>query len=301
MDSRKPARDAHRWAMAGSFSLLVTPMDWDARIDACAYDRLVDFHLTQRSQGLFTVCGTGEMHCLTRDERLWMARRAVERSGGLPVVATGNLGATLRDQVDETARMSDTGVAAVVVVPPPRRLSDAALLRYFRRLSAVSSVPLLLYEWPSRRHPRIAASVFGALVHEHRVCGIKDTSGSTQALVDKIRCAGAGIVYQASAPLLCSALDAGARGIMAIVSSVRPDLCSAAWRAHVAGERGQLQNMATKIVLLDALMDRCHPQGAKWLLHRRGLLGSYQIRAGRSVGEGDVVALQTWIAVHRQV
>lgn len=279
--------------LEGSFALLVTPMDASARVDDVAYDRLVDFHL-EHSRGLFAVCGTAEMGALTAEERLWLARRAVTRAGTLPVVATGNLGRTLRDQLEETARMSETGVVAVVAVPPPRRLSDDALLAYFGRLARASSVPLLLYEWPGRRYPRISASVYGALVREVGVLGIKDTTGSLNALAEKVRSGDGAVVYQASAPLLVPALRAGARGIMAIVSAVTPQLCTDAWQAHVRGDRRALELAVTKMVLLDALLDRCHPQGAKWLLRRRGLLHSDCIRAGRRVGEADAAALEIW-------
>lgn len=58
------------------------------------------------------------MHWLTLDERLALAVRTVERSEGIPVLATANLQPERADHGEEMARMSATGVAGIVLVPP---------------------------------------------------------------------------------------------------------------------------------------------------------------------------------------
>lgn len=157
----------------GSFTLAVTPFVADGRIDRDAYARLIEYHLRAGAQGIFTVCGTGEMADLTAEERLWLAEEAVARAGDCPVVATGNLEADPAAQADEVARLSQTGVAGVVLVPPRSHSGDPeALFHYFATLARRAAVPVLLYEWPGSRPAEVPAAVYARLVRECGVVGI---------------------------------------------------------------------------------------------------------------------------------
>ena len=102
----------------GVFALLLTPFQTDGTIDWGCFDRYVDWQVSHQPQGIFSVCGSGEMHWLTLDERLALAARTVERSEGIPVLATANLQPKRAGHGEEVARMAATGVAGVVLVPP---------------------------------------------------------------------------------------------------------------------------------------------------------------------------------------
>ena len=279
---------------SGSFTLLTTPLGPDGEIDWAGYDRLVDYHRASGGQGLFAVCGTAEMHVLTMEERLRLAEVAAARAGGLPVVATGNLEPDLEAQVAEVRRLSRTGVAGVVLVPPARRPDDEGLYGWFARLASASAVPTLLYEWPGRQPKGIPAAVYGRLVRQCGVVGIKDTTCTRAGLAAKLEAAPEGIVYQANNPLLVAAMEAGARGTMTITSAVRPDLLGALWSAHQAGDTARRAALAREIVFLDAVLAACHPGGAKWLLQRVGVLDDSGCRGGRLPDDAEQAALEAW-------
>ena len=283
----------------GSFTLLVTPFHEDGRIDPVSYAALVEHHLAAGGQGLFAVCGTSEMAELTLDERLWLAREAVARVGGaVPVVATANLEREPAAQADELARMAETGVSGVVLVPPRQHSGEpGALLEYLGRCAARSPVPVLLYEWPGSRPSHIPAEVYGQLVAECGVVGIKDTTCTREGLAAKVAAAPGSIVYQANNPLLYEGLARlGARGTMTITSGARPDLLAALWRAHRAGQPQEAAALAREIVFLDAVLAGGHPAGAKWLLQRAGVIAGHRVRSGggRALSDADVASLAAW-------
>ena len=283
-----------RLDFSGSFTLLVTPFVPGGGIDWPVYDRLVDYHRVSGGQGLFAVCGTAEMQALTSDERLRLAEVAAARSPGTAVVATGNLEPDLESQVEEVRRLSRSGVAGVVLVPPARRPDDNGLYEWFARLASVSAVPTLLYEWPGRQPKGIPAAVYGRLVRQWGVVGIKDTTCTHAGLAAKLEAAPEGIVYQANNPLLVAAMEAGARGTMTITSAVRPDLLGALWSAHQAGDTARRAALAREIVFLDALLAACHPGGAKWLLRRVGVLDDIRCRGGGLPDDAGRAALEAW-------
>lgn len=288
---------AGTWRYEGSFTLLVTPFHEDGRIDEVSYARLVEHHVAAGGQGIFAVCGTSEMAELALEERLWLAREAAARAGAVPVVATADMEADPAAQPDEVARMSQTGVAGVVLVPPRQHSGDPeALFLHFARLAAASAVPVLLYEWPGSHPSEIPASVYGRLVAELGIAGVKDTTCTRAGLAAKVAAAPGSIVYQANNPLLLESLADGARGTMTITSAARPDLLAALWRAHVEGRQAAATALAREIVFLDAAIGPCHPAGAKWLLQRAGVIGGVKTRAGgkRTLQDTDRAALRTW-------
>jgi 4-hydroxy-tetrahydrodipicolinate synthase len=282
----------------GNFSLLVTPFDAEGRIDAVGYGRLVDYHLAAQPQGIFAVCGTSEMAALTPDERFWLAGEAVRCVGGaVPVVATANVCSDPRDQLDEVARMSSSGVDGVVLVPPRQHDgSPDALFEYFSSLARRSAVPVLLYEWPACRPAHVPADVFGRLVREVGVRAVKDTTCTRSGIAAKVAAAPEATVFQANNPLLVEGFRQGARGTMTITSAARPDLLSALWRAHVGGRLQEVAALAREIVFLDGVLGPAHPAGAKWLLQRAGVLTWIGTRGGSVPSEAAIAALQAWAA-----
>ncbi|HUX22845.1 MAG TPA: dihydrodipicolinate synthase family protein, partial [Spirochaetia bacterium] len=227
-----------RGSFKGVYSLLLTPFREDRSIDWEAYERYLDWQLAQGPDGLFAVCGSSEMKWLTLEERLELSARAVKGAGDTPVVATANLGADLSGHSEELRRMADTGLAGVVLVPPPglgenqERLGD-----YFAGVLDSSACPTLIYEWPMVSPYLIDASIYGMLVAQHGLAGIKDTTCTIEGITAKIERTGAATVFQANAPFMLDSILRGADGIMAIITTAAADLTIDFWRAALEQRR----------------------------------------------------------------
>jgi 4-hydroxy-tetrahydrodipicolinate synthase len=259
----------------GVFSLLLTPFLADKSIDWTAYDRHAAWQLEQGPAGLFAVCGSSEMKWLEAEERISLARRAVELAGGVPVVATANLLPDAARHPDEIRRMADTGVAAVVLVPPPGMGENQDQLgEYFARLIDLSPCPSLIYEWPMVKPYLIDARIYGELVRDHGLAGIKDTTCTMEGISGKIQVTGPATVFQANAPYFAEAIRAGAGGIMAITTTAAGDVAVSYWREESQGvglsERARV--LHELLVLLDCAMVRgdAYPATAKHLAALRG-------------------------------
>jgi 4-hydroxy-tetrahydrodipicolinate synthase len=286
----------HPQKFDGVFALLLTPFHADGTIDWNAYDHYVDWQLSHGPQGLFAVCGSSEMKWLTLDERLALARRAVDRAGDVPVVATANLEEEVDAHADEIERMAETGVAAVVLVPPqgmghePERFAA-----YFAGLADNAPCPVILYEWPLRAPHLIPADLYADLVHAHGVLGIKDTTCTLDGIRAKIDAAPDSIVYQANTPYLIEAIDMGARGIMAITSTAAADAVVYFWQAAQdhAPETAQRHQ---SLVFLDALLRFGYPATAKYLAAQRGILMEMHCRWPATFPAEAAKALDLWLA-----
>ncbi|MBE3577922.1 MAG: dihydrodipicolinate synthase family protein [Limnochordales bacterium] len=255
----------------GVVALLLTPFQPDGQIDWKCYEAYVDWQLSLGVKALFAVCGSSEMKWLSFSERLELARRAVSRAGRIPVITTANLEPNPAEHKAELHRLIDTGVSGVVLVPPPGLARDQVLLgEYFAELADTSSCPVFLYEWPQVWPYSISPSVFRNLVRNHGVLGIKDTTCTIEGIVAKIRAAPEAIVYQANTPLALDAVEAGARGMMAITSTCCADLAVKFWQLAL-GKAQETKRVHARLVFLDAILRMAHPATSKYLAALRGI------------------------------
>lgn len=294
-------KNADRMDFEGVFALLLSPFQTDGRIDWDCYDRYVDWQLNHRPSGLFAVCGSSEMNNLNLEERLALATRAVERAGPVPVLATANLEPDVTMHGAEVARMASTGVAGLVLVPPDGLgQNQNELLDYFASLADQADCPVFLYEWPQRKPCEIAPETYAALVRDHGVHGIKDTTCTREGILAKIEAAPTAVVYQANTPFLIDALEYGARGIMAITSTAAADLLVEFWTRFTGGEpQAALQHQ--QLIFLDAILRFGYPASAKYLVHLRGLPIELTCRTQGVLSREAARALSVWWDFYNQV
>ncbi|QQE80565.1 dihydrodipicolinate synthase family protein [Alicyclobacillus sp. SO9] len=256
----------------GVYSLLLTPFQSDKKIDWDTYEKYVEWQLAFQPNGLFAVCGTSEMKWLLRSERMELAKRAVKRAGNLPVIATANLDDDRQMHKEEIQEMIETGVSGIVLVPPLGLGIDASQLEeYFSELIELSSVPVLIYEWPQTAPHIVSAETFSSLVKRTGLRGIKDTTCTLEGISEKIKSISGydATVFQANIPFLLDSLDVGVEGIMAVVSSCCADWVVELWqRRHDLSARGDLYS---KLLQLDMLLRLGYPATGKFLARARGI------------------------------
>ena len=287
------ALPARRIAVEGVISLLLTPFHPDGSIDWVTYDAYVDWQLAQRPAGLFAVCGSSEMKWLTLEERLELARRAVDRAGAVPVFATANLGPDLIGHAHEIELMAATDVTAVVLIPQSALAGDPVrYAEYLLRLVDGSPVPVLLYEWPQVDDYLLDIAVVSAVAHA--VSGIKDTTCTLDGIGDKLRVASDTIIYQANLPFLVDSLRMGARGIMAVVSTACADRLVGLWDSFQIGS-ADLHRRHRELVLLDGLLRQAYPATAKYVVARRGIPMPLTTRWPGPLAAETVRALDVWL------
>ena len=103
---------------SGSMVAIVTPMTADGGLDWPAWDRLLDFHVREGSDGIVVAGTTGESPALSVDEVEELTRRAVARCRGKVKVIVGAGTHSTAGTVARTRALSRLGVDAVLLVTP---------------------------------------------------------------------------------------------------------------------------------------------------------------------------------------
>src|ERR1700690_698778 len=103
---------------SGSLVAIVTPMTAEGAVDWPAWDRLLDFHLTEGTDGIVVAGTTGESPVLSLDEIEELTRRAVAAARGRVKVIVGAGTHSTATTVSRCRSLSRLGVDAVMFVTP---------------------------------------------------------------------------------------------------------------------------------------------------------------------------------------
>jgi 4-hydroxy-tetrahydrodipicolinate synthase len=194
---------------------IVTPFDERLRVDEDAFVSLMAYLAANGSDGL-VVCGTtGEASTLSDEEHLGLIELAVrERPDGVSIIAGAGSNDT-RHAAQLTERAGELGVDAVLSVTPYyNRPSRRGILAHYEAVSAASSVPVVLYNIPSRTGTDMPNDLLARLAQLDHIDFVKQSNAENLAPVDGLR------VYAGNDDLFARTLDMGEAGGILVASHI---------------------------------------------------------------------------------
>jgi len=166
--------------LKGSFPALVTPFK-NNEVDYNSLEKLLNFHLENKTDGLVLLGTSAESPTLANDEKENLLRFCVQRlKGKLPlVVGTGsnNLSVT----VSATQKAETLGLDyAMIVTPYYNKPNQEGLYLYYKEIIKHTKLPIVVYNVPSRTGCDIAAETIIKLANEfpQNIVAIKEASGN---------------------------------------------------------------------------------------------------------------------------
>jgi 4-hydroxy-tetrahydrodipicolinate synthase len=158
---------------------MVTPFK-NNDVDYNAVEKLLDFHLKNKTDGLVILGTTGEASSLANDEKESLLRFCVLRlKGKIPVVA-GTGSNNLNQTIAATQKAEQLGLDyALVVTPYYNKPNQEGLYLFYRELLKKTNIPIILYNVPSRTGCNISAETMIRLANEfpNQMISIKEASG----------------------------------------------------------------------------------------------------------------------------
>jgi 4-hydroxy-tetrahydrodipicolinate synthase len=261
---------------SGSMVAIVTPMTADGNLDWAAWDRLLDFHLHDGTEGIVVAGTTGESPALALEEIEELTRRALARCRGKLKVIVGAGTHATADTVLRTRLLSRTGVDAVMLVTPYyNKPTQEGLYRHFTAAADASAAPVILYNVPNRTAVDLLPATVARLAKHPRIAALKEAVGSIgRARELAAVCPPEFAVLSGDDPTAVEFMAAGAKGVISVTANVAParmrEACDAALRGDLARARAidaQLQPLHKDLFV------EANPIPVKWALARMGLIG----------------------------
>ena len=162
----------------GSAVAIVTPFK-DGGVDFETLGELLDFQLENGTDAV-VVCGTtGEASAMTYQERSEAVAFCVRHVGSRVPVIAGSGSNSTENAVTLSREAERRGADALLVVTPYyNKATQAGLLRHYRTIADAVSLPIILYNVPSRTGVSVAPETYAALAEHPNIAGVKEASGN---------------------------------------------------------------------------------------------------------------------------
>ncbi|MDH3646101.1 MAG: 4-hydroxy-tetrahydrodipicolinate synthase [Gammaproteobacteria bacterium] len=259
----------------GSYVALVTPMALDGRVDTKAYERLLEYHLERGTAGFIIGGTTGESPTLTPTELCELIRLAVHTvDGRVPVIGgcgTNNTATT----VALTQQVCEAGAQGCLVVTPYyNKPTQEGLYQHFTVVADAATVPVILYNVPSRTGCDLLPETVARLAEHPRICAVKEATGDVQRTRDILsRCGGQLDVLSGDDSSALELIFAGAVGVISVTANAAPEAMAKMCAAALDGDRERALAIDEDLRdLHQALFIEANPIPVKYALYRLGLI-----------------------------
>ena len=261
--------------LRGSIVALVTPMRADGSIDWEAHERLVQWHVESGTAGIVPMGTTGESATLNTQEHLEVISRTIELASGRIFVVAGTGSNSTEETLHQTKEAESLGAdACLLVTPYYNRPTQEGLYAHFKKVAETTSVPLVLYNVPSRTGCDLLPETIGRLSSIEGIVGIKEASGKIER-VSKIRSVSAGdfFILSGEDALTLEMMNNGAVGTISVTANVLPkamaEFCDSFLSGNVkrASAIDEVLQSVHEILFIES-----NPTPAKWALHQMGII-----------------------------
>lgn len=273
MEKKQSRRENH--FPGGVWPVMLTPFTRDNQVDYAALEELIEWYRAEGVSGLFAVCQSSEMFFLSLEERVGIAAFVKQKAGSLPVIASGHIGESFEEQVEELCRMGDTGADAVILLTnrlAAREESDLVWLRNLERLlkELPEDMKLGFYECPYPYKRVLSKEMARWCADTGRFYFLKDTSCDIGNIKDKLEvCRGTNLkVYNANTATLLESLQAGAAGYSGVMANMQGSLYAKLCRDYASEDLTKLSDELTICALIER---QVYPVNAKFYLQEEGL------------------------------
>ena len=262
---------------SGSLVAIVTPMHPDGAIDWPAWERLLTWHLSAGTSGIVVGGTTGESPTLSDAEMLALIERARTRLAGRVALIAGAGSSSTAAAVERARQFSAAGVDGLLVVTPAyNKPTQEGLFRHFEAIAAASTVPVVLYNVPSRTAVDLLPATVARLAKLPRIVAVKEAVPAMERVRELVALTPAEFtVLSGDDGTAVAAVAHGAKGVISVTANVVPEAMAQLMSVALRGDReGALRLDAPLRALHEALFVEANPIPLKWAMLQRGLIES---------------------------
>jgi 4-hydroxy-tetrahydrodipicolinate synthase len=251
----------------GSMVALITPMKRDGAVDEKAFQELIDWQITEGTEGLIPVGTTGESPTLTHDEHKRVVELCVQAARGrVPVIAGAGSNSTA-EAIDFAQHAKRAGADAMLVVTPYyNKPTQEGMVLHFTAIADTVDLPMFIYNIPPRSVIDMSVETMARLAKHPNIVGVKDATANLTRPLHTRRACGEDFIQLSGEDHTALAFNAaGGVGCISVTANVAPRLCAEmqrSWREGRLGEAMAIQDRLTP--LHDALFAETSPGPVKY-------------------------------------
>ena len=258
----------------GAGVAIVTPMTADGEVNYEVLGEMLEAQIAGGTDAII-ICGTtGESATLSEEEHSAVIRYAIKKvNKRIPVIAgTGsNCTATAIKLSKEAEKDGADGL--LLVTPYYNKATQQGLIAHYTAIAKAVSLPIILYNVPSRTGCNLQPETIAALVKNVKnIVGVKEASGNISQIAKvKLLCGDDIDLYSGNDDQVVPILSLGGIGVISVLSNVAPKETHNMVMDYLNGDVDKARQMQLKAFpLIDALFSEVNPIPVKKALNLMG-------------------------------
>lgn len=261
----------------GIATALITPIT-EQGVDYEAFGKLIDWQINEGVNALVVAGTTGEASTFGDDEHREVIDFAVKYVNGRVPVIAGTGSNDTNYALDLTRCACESGADAVLVVTPYyNKATQKGLIKMFTAIADASTVPVILYDVPSRTGVAIAPETVAVLAEHPNIVALKAASGDISKIAKTAQLCGDKIdIYSGNDDQIIPVMSIGGKGCISVLSNLLPRETVKMSETFFSGDVKAAAKMQLDFIpLVDALFSEVNPIPVKAAMAKMGFCEDY--------------------------
>lgn len=207
----------------GSGVAIVTPFIED-RINYDVLEELVEFQIENETDAII-VCGTtGEASTMNGTEQIDCIKFVVDKVAKRVPVIAGTGSNNTYHAIEVSKKAEEVGVDGLLLVTPYyNKTTQNGLISHYTTIAESVSVPIILYNVPSRTGMSINPETVYELSKIENVVGLKEASGNLSNIAKVADMCGDKIdIYSGNDDQIVPIMSLGGKGVISVLANILP-------------------------------------------------------------------------------
>lgn len=207
----------------GAGSAIPTPFNENG-INIDELKKFLQFQIKNKIDALI-VCGTtGESSTMTKEEKIQVIKCALEVSNGKVPIIAGTGSNNTKEAIEMSQIAESLGVDGVLVVTPYyNKTTQTGLIAHYKAISDNISIPIILYNVPSRTGLNINPETCWELSKIDNIVAIKEASGNLSQVAQIAHLCGDNLhIYSGNDDQTIPICALGGLGVISVLSNTKP-------------------------------------------------------------------------------
>lgn len=264
-----------RQKFTGTGIAIVTPFNENGSIDWKSFEGLVEFWIKGKVDYLVVLGTTGESATIHgKEKQEVLSFIATQVNGRCPLVA-GIGGNDTNEVIKGFKEFNLSGYDAILSVSPYyNKPNQEGLYQHYKALNAVTPLPIIMYNVPSRTGQSVSAETQLRIAHDLKnIFATKEASGSFELISQIIKSKPDDfMVISGDDPITLQMIAGGAEGLISVVANAYPADYSEMVRLCLQGRFNEARPIHNKYLdIIASMFAEGSPSGVKAYLSEMGL------------------------------
>ena len=250
----------------GVGTAIITPMHEDGTVDFESFGRFIDWQIENGVDAIIAAATTGECATLTDEKHIEVIRFVVEKAAGRVPVIGGTGSNDTAHGLHLTKLACEAGVDGILAVTPYyNKTTQKGLVHYFYDYAETSTVPVIVYNVPSRTGLNIEPETYGILAEHENIVAVKEANSNISKIAETMDIVGDRLdLYSGNDDQIVPLLSLGGIGVISVLSNIVPQETHDMVERYLTGDtKGALELQLKYTKLIKYLFSEVNPVPVK--------------------------------------